>query len=152
MVGGCRTLLRLMILLALGCGPAAAESGPAAASPVGDWQIENGHGVIDIRPCGNALCGRIVGIHLAPGEQMPTDVAGRSQCGLPIITDATPTANGVWVGQITDPRDGSVYQAEIWLDDHGRLNLRGFVLIPLLGKTQVWHRFTGSLTAECRLA
>jgi len=30
--------------------------------------------------------------------------------------------------------------------------LRGFVGIPLFGRTQIWHRFTGRLTPECGIA
>jgi hypothetical protein len=35
-------------------------------------------------------------------------------------------------------------------EDEGRLNLRGYIGIPLLGSTQVWSRFTGPLTEDCR--
>ncbi len=83
---------------------------------------------------------------------MPTDTRGRPQCGLTILTDETPTSDGRWLGRITDPRDGSTYQAEIWIDERGRLHLHGFVGIPLFGETQIWHRFTGQLTAECGIA
>ena len=55
-------------------------------------------------------------------------------------------------GQITDPRNGDRYQAELWVDDSGDLHLRGFIGIPLLGSTQVWRKYTGQLTAECGLA
>src|SRR5271170_972461 len=64
---------------------AASASATPAASPLGTWATSNGHGVIAIAPCGEALCGRIVGIDRAPTAPMPTDVNGRSQCGLTII-------------------------------------------------------------------
>jgi uncharacterized protein (DUF2147 family) len=38
------------------------------------------------------------------------------------------------------------------LDEHRNLHLRGFIGIPLLGSTQIWHPFTGRLTAACGLA
>jgi uncharacterized protein (DUF2147 family) len=123
-----------------------------ATGPTGVWSTENGHGVIAIAPCGDALCGRIVGIDRAPAEPMPTDVNGRSQCGLTIISNEKPASDGTWLGQITDPRDGNTYQAKLWLDEAGNLHLRGFIGIPLLGSTQVWRKYTGRLTAECGLA
>jgi len=129
--------------------PAGASAPPA---PLGDWVTANGHGVVQISQCGDALCGRIVGIDRPPGAPVPTDAQGKSQCGLTIITDETPSSDGTWLGQITDPRDGSSYQAEIRVDRAGRLHLRGFVGIPLLGQTQIWHRFTGRLTGECGIA
>jgi len=121
-------------------------------SPVGTWTTANGHGVVEIARCGDSLCGRIVGIDRSASEPMPTDVLGRPQCGLTIITNQRPRTDGTWRGEITDPRDGGTYQAIIWVNKGGDLNLRGFIGIPQLGATQIWHKFTGRLTYECRLA
>ena len=117
---------------------------------LGTWLTESGHGVIEIVRCENAMCGSIVGIDRTPDEPIPTDVTGRSQCGLTIVSDVTQAANDAWYGNIVDPRDGAAYHAKLWVDSEGRLNLRGYVGIPLLGSTQVWSRFTGRLTEDCR--
>ena len=137
----------LMAMPALAAETASTQAG----SPVGTWTTANGHGVVDIEQCGDALCGRIVGIDRLAGDPMPTDVLGRPQCGLTIITNQKAKVDGKWWGQITDPRDGGTYQAMIWVDQGGDLNLRGFIGIPQLGATQIWHKFTGHLTNECRL-
>jgi uncharacterized protein (DUF2147 family) len=138
-------------ILAIGLASAAA-SAATASSPLGNWATANGHGVIEIAQCGDALCGRIVGIDRQPTEPMPTDVDGRPQCGLTIITNQRSQPDGTWLGQITDPRNGGVYRAKLWLDEQGDLRLRGFIGIPALGATQTWHRYTGHLTAACGLA
>jgi uncharacterized protein (DUF2147 family) len=148
---GSHALVRCGAALAFGLMVSAASATPVN-SPVGSWLTANGHGVVAIAQCGDALCGRIVGIDREPTEPMPTDVHGRSQCGLTIITNERPTGDGTWLGEITDPRDGSTYQAKLWLDEDGNLRLRGFIGIPLLGSTQIWRKFTGHLTAECALA
>ena len=122
------------------------------ATPAGTWSTADGHGVVAIEPCGDAFCGRIVGIDRAPTEPMPTDVRGRSQCGLTIIKKEKPKADGTWVGVVTDPRDGATYDAMLWVDASGDLHLRGYIGIPALGATQTWRRFTGHLTAECGFA
>jgi uncharacterized protein (DUF2147 family) len=83
---------------------------------------------------------------------MPTDVLGRPQCGLTIISNQKLKVDGTWWGEITDPRDGDRYHAILWVDEGGNLHLRGFIGIPQLGATQIWHKFTGRLTNECRLA
>jgi uncharacterized protein (DUF2147 family) len=149
-----RSLIALAAALAL--ARSAAVAAPARDSPpppppnlLGQWLTQDGNGVIAIEPCGDALCGRIVGIVRAPAEPIPTDVHGASQCGLTILRDEKPTEDGFWLGDITDPRDGKTYGAKIWLDANGDLNLRGFLGIPLLGHTQTWRRFTGHLTAAC---
>jgi uncharacterized protein (DUF2147 family) len=121
------------------------------STPLGAWLTESGKGVVAIVTCGDALCGRIVGIDRAPGDPMPTDVQGKPQCGLTIITDERPARGGTWLGWVTDPRNGTAYRAELWMDRDGDLNLRGYVGVPLLGETQVWHRFGGRLGGDCRL-
>ena len=154
------TLASLALLAALAAGPVAAwaQSGrgerepPAAPTVLGEWSTEDGHGVIAIEPCGEDLCGRIVGIQRTPGEPMPKDVHGAPQCGLVIIRKEHPDGDGSWLGEITDPRDGTVYGAKIWIGRDGNLRLRGFLGLPLLGQTQVWRRFTGRIGEACGFA
>ena len=137
-------------LLLATVGPAhAASEGPA---PVGRWLTEDRNGVVAFEPCGQSLCARIVGMVIDhPADPTPVDHAGRSECGLPIITDAAETEPGLWSGHITDPWNGDVYRAHVWVDDRGRLHLRGYILIPLLGLTQIWTRYDAAVPADCRL-
>jgi uncharacterized protein (DUF2147 family) len=118
----------------------------------GTWSTQDDQGVIAIERCGDALCGRIVGIVRAPGEPVPRDVHGASECGLTIIAKEKPTGDGAWLGEVTDPRTGTTYRAKIWVDAGGNLRLRGFLIVPLLGQTQTWHHYNGHLTAACELA
>jgi uncharacterized protein (DUF2147 family) len=150
-LAGRHVLLRFAVALAIGVAASSAFAAPEG-SPLGTWSTANGQGVVAIDRCGDALCGRIVGIERTPTEPVPTDVEGRPQCGLTIITNERPQPDGTWLGQVTDPRDGGVYQAKLWLDERGNLRLRGFIGIPALGATQTWHRFTGHLTVACGLA
>jgi len=145
--------LRLAALACLSAALLAGSLGAARADdPVGMWSTEDGGGVIAIAPCGDALCGRIVGIARAPGEPMPKDVRGAPQCGLTIIAHEKPAGDGTWLGDITDPRTGRTYGAKIWLDESGNLRLRGFVGTPLLGQTQIWRPFSGHLKGMCEFA
>ena len=153
------TAMLLSIAFAMPAGHAARSSDAAHSTEMasidhvlGTWSTQDGHGVIAIEQCGDALCGRIVGIDREPSEPMPTDVHGAPQCGLTIISKERPTGDGSWLGEVTDPRTGKVYGALIWIDQTGNLRLRGFLGLPLLGQTQTWHRFTGHLTSTCGLA
>ncbi|MDJ0387630.1 DUF2147 domain-containing protein [Roseomonas sp. E05] len=128
-------------------GPLAAQE---SSSLAGQWLVPDGDGVIEIGPCGPSLCGWIVGMSLdSPDEPIPRDVYGRSQCGLQILTMRP--EDGAWRGTIMDPRDGAVWRAEMWLGEDGNLRLRGYLGIPLFGRTQTWTPFRGRILAECRM-
>jgi uncharacterized protein (DUF2147 family) len=119
------------------------------SGPLGTWLTPDGDGVVAIEPCGEALCGRIVGVTRAPGEAMPVDVHGAPQCGLTIITDEKPVESGTWLGAVTDPRTGTTYRAKLWIGRDGNLRMRGFLVVPLLGETKTWRPYTGRLNADC---
>src|SRR3954453_23544046 len=112
-----RALAFCVAMLVLGLSVFSA-SATSTTSPAGIWVTANGHGVVAIAQCGDALCGRIVGIDREPTEPMPTDVDGHSQCGLTIITNERSAEDGIWLGKITDPRNGNTYQAKLWVDQN----------------------------------
>jgi uncharacterized protein (DUF2147 family) len=130
------------------------QAGSAQAGPAvrGLWLTQGRGGVIAIAPCGELVCARIVGVFLDhPNDPMPVDYRGVSQCGLPLITDAREVRAGLWKGHILDARNGAIFGVELWLRDAEHLALRGFVGISLLGRTEDWTRYTGSVPADCRM-
>ena len=110
------------------------------------------HGIIAITPCAGGLRAQIEGLILDhPNDPTPVDYRGVSQCHLPLITDARQIQPNLWKGHVFDPRNGSIYAVELHLDPHGNLALRGFLGIPLLGHTQTWTRYAGTVPADCRM-
>lgn len=131
--------------------PASSATDPSGSpSPIGRWADPDG-GVVEIEPCGAALCGRIVGITLDhPGDPEPTDYRGQPECGLTII-NAVKTGDDEWTGHVTDPRNGKTYNARLWVDEDGRLHMRGYVGLPLFGETVIWRPFQGSIGNRCQI-
>ena len=72
--------------------------------------------------------------------------------GLQVVTGFTrePSADGVWSGgSIYDPGSGKTYRCQAWLDGPDRLELRGYVGLPIFGRTTHWIR-EGSENPMCQ--
>lgn len=136
------------------CGLSANAAQPPLSLPdlAGLWLTQDHDGIIRIYPCDGELCAEIAGVILDhPTDPTPADYRGVSQCHLKLVTDARPIEADLWKGHIVDPRNGSIYGVELWLDPHGNLALRGFLGIPLLGHTQTWTRYDGKVPDDCRM-
>ena len=62
--------------------------------------------------------------------------------GMTFMWGGVETAPGHWTHlKVLDPRSGKIYKGYMTLMDHGkRAKLRGYIGIPLLGRTQVWYK------------
>ncbi|HEY8608739.1 MAG TPA: DUF2147 domain-containing protein [Noviherbaspirillum sp.] len=61
--------------------------------------------------------------------------------GMTIITGMRKEGDGYAGGQILDPASGKVYKSKMSLADGGRkLDVRGYVGVPMFGRTQTWVR------------
>jgi uncharacterized protein (DUF2147 family) len=93
--------------------------------------------------------GRLVKMFMKPGEQQVIDTCQKCagdqkdapMLGLTIVKGMKRNGNKYVEGSILDPRDGTVYHAQMELSPDGlQLSVRGYLGIPLLGQTQVWTR------------
>jgi uncharacterized protein (DUF2147 family) len=74
----------------------------------------------------------------------------RKVTGLEILHGLMPQGEGTWVGgSIYDPASGNSYTCRLTLDGDNRLWLRGYLGIPLLGRTTTWTR-VGTENRMCR--
>lgn len=126
-------------------GPAV---GPAQADPVhGFWLTENQRAIVEIRPCGATVCGRLAWMaepNDADGKPK-TDVADNTLCGLELIGSFMQSRPGSWSdGYIYNPRDGGRYSAWLEVKDRDRLEVHGYVGLSLFGKSQIWTRLADS--------
>ncbi|MDI2090815.1 DUF2147 domain-containing protein [Commensalibacter oyaizuii] len=121
------------------------------APEVGLWTTKKEDGVFHIYPCGQALCGRFVGMQYQ-GPIAPLNKKNHSQCNFLMLRNFTKDEDGKrWNGKIADPRDEKLYDAKIWLSKPNELKLRGYMGISLFGETHTWHRFSGHIGNNCKL-
>lgn len=135
--------LHPILLLTLAC-PALAQ--PAA--PLGRWVTESGNLEIEIAPCAeppaDALCGKVVRVLAnlsmsAPGQEMqPADT--RPALGMALLTGLQPAGDGVFKGTIYNRENAKHYSVKLTPAEPAQLLVRGYVGLPLFGKTQVWRR------------
>ena len=66
---------------------------------------------------------------------------GKAVIGMEILSGLKKTGDSYFGGHILDPDDGEIYRAEMKLKEQGaKLDLRAYIGIPLLGRTQTWIR------------
>ena len=119
-------------LFALTFVPVAAESAFAAPDPTGIWMNDTGRGAVEIKQCGNALCGNVVWVKSA------TDSKG---CGKQIIGGVAPVGGGRWDnGWIYSPEKGRKYDVELTPLKNGTLRVTGYAGVKFLSKTMIWTR------------
>ena len=145
------TAASVLTVAMLPLGQAAGQQQPVAANPInGVWIDDKGDGAIEIAPCGERLCGRIVwlkvpndkvGRPLTDGYNPEAAKRKRPICGLPVIGDLKLQQNGAWdAGWIYDPKEGRSYDVELRLRSADRLQVTGYLGTKFLSERFVWTR------------
>jgi len=126
----------------------------------GYWLTENKRAVVEIDDCdgpngSESLCGEIHWI-IAGGMVYDTKnpdlkKRGRPLCDLDILWGFRQESTNSWVeGSIYKADEGDTYNAQLELKSPDRLNVRGYVGVPMLGKSQSWTRVNERDYAECK--
>jgi uncharacterized protein (DUF2147 family) len=114
-------------------------AGPAAT---GVWIDHTGQGAVEIGPCGDRLCGRVIWLK----NPLHKSRSGKPICGTQILGDLRPRQNNTWeAGWIYNPEDEERFSAEIKLKNENTLLVTGYLGIKILGETYTWKRATTSL-------
>lgn len=118
----------------------------AAESPnaLGHWITGTGNYEVEIAPCGSALCGTIVKVLGNRSMSDPSVAADspdpRPALGMRILTDLVPSGPGAWAGSVYNRENGKTYSCVVTLLASGELGVRGYVVLPIFGRTSIWHR------------
>lgn len=116
----------------------------------GTWLTQSGEAKIKITKTGEIYNGAIVWLKTPLNEEGKAkvdhknpDVKLRSRpvMGLNLISGFKKAGEKKYDnGKIYDPKEGKLYSCTINMRDDKAIDVRGYVGISLLGKTQVWYR------------
>jgi uncharacterized protein (DUF2147 family) len=121
-----------------------------ADSVLGMWQSEHGNARIKISKSGESYNGTIVWLKEKndnagkpkTDKNNPAETL-RSQpiIGMEALSDFNYKGDGVWDGgTVYDPRSGKKYSCKLSIAGSGTLEIRAYMGISLIGKTQIWSR------------
>ncbi len=142
-------LVPLAVVLSALLSPAAAQAADEGKI-VGTWrtiddETKKPKSLVEIYEEHGELEGKIVKL-LDPKPDDPDpvckkcegDLKGKPIMGLRIMWNFKKDGSG---GRILDPNNGKVYKCNVTLTDGGKkLDVRGYIGIPMLGRTQTWLR------------
>ncbi len=147
-------VLLFIALVSVAGVPVFAADGDAI---LGVWNNQEKDAKIEISKCGGEYCGRIVWLKEPnypagskdgiPGTQKldhnnPDPKLRKTPIiGLEIMHGFSYAGGNKWAGgTVYDPKNGKTYRGKMTLVSPNQLNLRGFVGIPLFGRTATWTR------------
>ncbi|MCS4240273.1 uncharacterized protein (DUF2147 family) [Myroides gitamensis] len=121
-----------------------------AQSILGKWktfddQTGDAKSIVEISEKGGKYQGKVIEI-LNPAkkdskcEKCPGDDKGKPIEGLVIIKNLTKKGEEYSGGTIIDPQSGKEYKCSIKMNGKTQLEVRGYVGISLIGRTQTWTK------------
>ena len=149
------TLALRRAVLGLSLAVSAVAASAQSASPAGLWKtIDDGtkqeKSLVRIVESGGVFTGRVEKIldPEAPKDAVCKDCTDERKdkpiVGMTIIRNMKPNADDKALfdgGDILDPKDGKIYKSRMKLVEGGaKLDVRGYIGVPMLGRTQTWTR------------
>lgn len=135
-----------LLLVSLAATSVSAQS----LTPVGVWLDSSGRTEVEIAPCGDLLCGKIVwfrwpndddGLPMVDVKNNNPALRTRPLLGLAILYGLRRTGERTWEdGRFYYPDDGEDHRARMSILDDGTLRVRYYDLLPLFGETEIWTR------------
>jgi uncharacterized protein (DUF2147 family) len=146
----------LFALAALAPLTLAHANSPMKPSVYGTWLTEDARAKVQVDACKHnmqQICGTIVWLKepLDPDTKQEkldkhnktVSFKTRKLIGLENLTSFVQSKGNPNLyehGHIYNPKDGDTYKAHLTVVDPNTLKVRGYVLMPLLGKNQIWKR------------
>ncbi|GAB4425598.1 MAG: DUF2147 domain-containing protein [Bacteroidia bacterium] len=140
----------LALIMAAMAAPVVAQD-EVADRLVGVWEPSNGKARVKVEKIGNKYYGKIVWLREPIDPQTGNPKVDKNNPdesmrtvplkGYRMLKDFVYAGDKEWTeGTIYDPESGSTYSCVIKLKDDNTLDIRGFVGVKALGRTDVWKR------------
>lgn len=123
---------------------------PDADALLGVWLTASGKAHVKITKSGNYFYGRIVWLKEPLDENNKPKVDKNNPdanarntpiMGIKLLSGFEYTGDKTWEeGTIYDPENGKTYQCKITQTNNNALNIRGFIGISMIGRTDIWTR------------
>jgi uncharacterized protein (DUF2147 family) len=145
------SILFMALAIMLTSFHAAPKADPSADAILGKWLTGTGKAHVEIYKNGTKYFGKIIWLKepIDPATGKPkVDVKNedkrlqsRPLMGMMNLRDFEYAGGKVWEdGRIYNPEDGKDYACKMTLKNDNTLDVRGYVGISLIGKTQTWTR------------
>jgi uncharacterized protein (DUF2147 family) len=107
----------------------------ATHSVEGTWLTAEGTSKITVAPCGSKFCGKLTWL------KNPEKAPQTGKLGAVIFKDFEIADNNTLEeGKIYDPRNEKWYSGRLKVGSDGKLEVRGWLGVPALGKSVYWTR------------
>ncbi len=122
---------------------------PEADRIIGVWLTADGKAHIEVSRTGEQYSGKIIwlaepeknGKPVVDDKNPDEALRGRPILLMELMFGFVYDGDNTWVdGRVYDPEDGDEYRGKVQLVDDSTMELRGYVLIPLFGRTETWTR------------
>ena len=144
---------KIAFVIALATSFATLATATEGTSPIGLWKtIDDKSGkpksLVRIAEVSGELRGTVEKLFIEPTEEAnpkcfkcTDERKDKPVIGMTIITGMKADGDHFAGGQILDPNNGKVYKSKMELEDKGKkLKVRGYIGVPMLGRSQVWVR------------
>ncbi|MGQ0579016.1 MAG: DUF2147 domain-containing protein [Betaproteobacteria bacterium] len=141
-------LVAAMLMVMLACRALADTSSPAGVWKSIDDKTGKERSIIRITEVNGEFKGVVEKIFDQPGDdpahlckECKDERKDKPIIGMTILWGLKKDGNGWSGGEILDPKNGKIYRARMSLsEDSKSLNVRGFIGVSLIGRTQTWWR------------
>ena len=110
-----------------------------------DDQSGKAKAIVEIYERSGKIYGKVIDIFDAEKKKnlcvhCPGDEKNKPVLGLVVIKGLTKNGNEYNSGKILDPTSGKLYKCFLVLEGNDKLKVRGYIGVPLFGRTQTWIR------------